>query len=320
MRPLPRSARHRLNERTARINRPGRHHGFVVIDKPAGWTSHDVVSRVRALLGERRVGHAGTLDPAATGVLPIAVGDATRVIEYLAAASKTYLAEVTFGITTDSADGDGRVTRAENASGLLADTIESALVQFEGEIEQIPPMHSAIRVGGKRLYELARAGKTVERTPRQVYISRADLISWAAPRATIEVDCSKGTYIRSLAQDLGNFLGTGAYLSNLVRTRTGCFVLDEAWTLRELCAELGSASWSDIASHSDSILMEWPALLLDEVEATNWRHGRDINSTGAASGMVRAYDNHGEWLGVGQGQLNAKESCWLPQKVVGGAA
>ncbi|MDQ3045122.1 MAG: tRNA pseudouridine(55) synthase TruB, partial [Chloroflexota bacterium] len=183
--------------------RPGRHHGFLIIDKPAGWTSHDVVARVRRLIDERRVGHAGTLDPAATGVLPIAVGDATRVVEYLTDASKSYVAEVTFGISTDSADGDGRVTRVADARELTADAIASALLKFVGRIEQVPPMHSAVRVGGRRLYELARTGVSVERQPRQVHIFRAELLTWTEQCATIAVDCSKGTYIRSIAQGLG---------------------------------------------------------------------------------------------------------------------
>src|SRR5215218_10057452 len=155
---------------TARSSRPPRYHGILVIDKPAGWTSHDVVARARRLLGERHIGHAGTLDPAATGVLPLAVGDATKVVEYLSDASKTYLAEITLGVETDSYDGDGRVLRVTTIDGVTPDDLERGLSTLRGEIDQVPPMHSALKVGGKRLYELARRGEEIERKPRRITI------------------------------------------------------------------------------------------------------------------------------------------------------
>lgn len=287
----------------------GRLHGIIVIDKPAGWTSHDVVARIRRLTGERRVGHAGTLDPAATGVLPVLVGDATRVVEFLSDADKAYRAEVTFGVRTDSGDIDGSVidTSPERPD---RDELERCLDGFRGDIEQTPPMHSAVKVGGMRLYEAARRGEVVDRQPRSVRISTLDLREWAEPVAMLDVVCSKGTYIRSLATDLGDRVGCCAYLSNLVRTRTGPFTLTDAWTLTQL-AEAGSgdieAEWEAIAHHPDAILADWPAIALDDAARERWYQGRapaplqgTPSHAGPGNGGVRAYDADGTWLGIGR--------------------
>ncbi|HEU5432398.1 MAG TPA: tRNA pseudouridine(55) synthase TruB, partial [Thermomicrobiales bacterium] len=198
-------------------------HGFLVIDKPAGWTSFDVVARARRLLGEKRIGHAGTLDPAATGVLPLAVGAARKTLEFLAEASKTYDAEITFGVETDTWDRDGAVVAMADAGELTRDQIAGALEPFRGSFAQTPPMHSAIKIGGRKLYQLARKGEEIERPARSVTIHALDLLGWESPVARLRVDCSKGTYIRSLAHDLGAALGMGAHLSALRRTRTGPF-------------------------------------------------------------------------------------------------
>ena len=293
-------------------------HGFLVVDKPAGWTSHDVVARARRLTRERRIGHAGTLDPAATGVLPLAVGSATRVLEYLAEASKTYLADIAFGVETDSLDGDGRVTSLRDASLLTRVDVEQLLRPFRGPINQLPPMHSAIKIGGRRLYELARQGEEIERPTRRVVISTLELIDWQPPVATLLVDCSKGTYIRSLARDLGAASGTGAHLSNLVRLRTGPFTLCEAITLRDLAEAALPWTWPSLAVHPDAVLDEWPALLLDDVAATAWSTGRALPAAGDASGMCRTYDAAGTWLGIGIADEVA--NLWRPAKVVESAA
>ena len=293
-------------------------HGFLVVDKPAGWTSHDVVARARRLLGERRIGHAGTLDPAATGVLPLAVGAATRVVEYLAEASKTYLAEVAFGVETDSHDADGRVVAVRDAAGLSREAVESALRTFHGPLDQIPPMHAAVKVEGRRLYELARRGEEVERAPRRVAIHVLELLDWAPPVATLLVDCSKGTYVRALARDLGAALGPGAHLANLVRLRTGPFALCQAITLAELAEAALPWAWPKLAVHPDAVIADWPALFLGGPEAAAWRSGRSLSVLGAAEGPVRAYDEAGTWLGVGAGDLAA--GAWRPLKVVGDAA
>ncbi|HEY7030837.1 MAG TPA: tRNA pseudouridine(55) synthase TruB [Thermomicrobiales bacterium] len=303
---------------TATASRPGRLHGILVVDKPAGWTSHDVVARVRRLLGERHVGHAGTLDPAATGVLPLAVGDATKVLEYLGDASKTYLAEIALGVETDSHDLDGRVTRLAPITEVSARSIESALASLRGEIDQVPPMHSALKVGGRRLYELARAGQEIERAPRRITVFALDLIDWLPPNATVLVDCSKGTYVRAIARDLGDRVGVGAYLSNLVRLRTGPFTLDDAWTLAELAGVDFDTEWHTVAIHPDVAMADRPALIIGGGEVRLWRNGGRFSAEGDERGPVRVYDTTGEWLGVGR--YDAESGAWRPVKVVGVAA
>ena len=301
-------------------------HGYVVIDKPAGWTSHDVVAKMRRILGERKIGHAGTLDPAATGVLPLAVGDATKTLEYLADDSKTYLAEITFGIETDSYDADGVVTAVNDPRDVDRAQIERALDAMLGFREQIPPMHSAIKIGGRRLYEAARRGEIVERPPRPVTFFELDLIDWQPPVAQVCVDCSKGTYVRTLAYDLGRTLGSGAYLSGLVRLRTGPFALEDAWTISALqvLADEGHdvlrSWWSQIAHHPDASIFQLPALVLDDSNARRWHQGgtvqRDMTSGVAPdSGPVRAYDSGGNWIGIGAPANSG--GGWAPAKVVG---
>ncbi len=283
------------------------------MDKPAGWTSHDVVGRVRRLIGERQVGHAGTLDPAATGVLPVAVGSATRVLEFMDDAAKTYVAEITFGVETDTFDADGQVTGVTDPLSLDQSGIARALYTFLGSQLQVPPMYSAVRVGGRRLYEEAREGRTVDRPARPVVFHQLDLLAWASPTATVLVECSKGTYVRSLAHDLGDHLGTGAHLSSLVRTRAGVFTVCQAWTLREL-AELDlPAVWAEVAFHPDIVLEEWPALILNDAEAKTWRQGNGI-AAAPIEARCRAYDAGGEWLGVGVGQADL--GVWRPSKVM----
>jgi tRNA pseudouridine55 synthase len=289
-------------------------HGYLVIDKPAGWTSFDVVARARRLLGEKRIGHAGTLDPAATGVLPLAVGMATKTLEFLNDASKSYLAEVTFGVETDSFDIDGRVTRIAGAEGLTREAVETALQRFLGPGEQVPPMHSAIKIGGQKLYELARRGEEIARPPRPVAFHLLELLDWEPPTATILVDCSKGTYIRSLARDLGEAAGAGAHLSNLVRLRSGPFDLCDAITMGELEQLDLPWAWPAIAIHPDVPTQEWPALILDDEGARRWRQGGTIRAEGAAEGSIRAYDAMGDWLGTGI--ADPAGAGWRPRKVV----
>jgi tRNA pseudouridine55 synthase len=278
----------------------GLYHGYLVFDKPAGWTSHDVVGKVRRILGERRVGHAGTLDPAAVGVLPIAVGLATRTVEYLSDASKAYVADITFGVTTDSADIDGTVTDIRDASGLTAADVTDALREFEGHQLQTPAMHSAIKVGGVRLYERARRGEDIEVASRPITIHDIRIVSWDAPVARVYIACSKGTYIRSIARDLGEALGTGAYMSNLVRVQTGPFTLEDAIRIDDLEELLKTSLWEDIAWHPDAVMHDWPAIVLDAEHALAWRQGKTLDHP-SIRGNVRVYDSNGMWLGVGQG-------------------
>jgi tRNA pseudouridine55 synthase len=291
----------------------GLYHGYLIIDKPAGMTSHDVVGRVRRVLGERRVGHAGTLDPAAVGVLPIAVGLATRTVEYLSDASKAYVAEITFGVSTDSSDIDGTVTRIGDASHLTQDAVEQAIEGFRGPQKQVPPMHSAIKIGGEKMYDLARRGEMVELPPRPITIHSIRLESWKGPVAEVYLHCSKGTYIRSLARDLGDQLGTGAYMSNLVRVQTGPFSLEDAIRLDQLEDLVATEPWSSIAWHPDASLMDWPAVILGDDEARSWRNGNSLRVPGAEGG-VRVYDDAGHWLGVGH--AGPGEERVRPVKVV----
>ncbi|CAN5687698.1 hypothetical protein BH09CHL1_BH09CHL1_28060 [soil metagenome] len=300
----------------ARRSRPARLHGVLIIDKPAGWTSHDVVARVRRLVGEKKVGHSGPLDPMATGVLPVGVGDATRMIEYLAEAGKRYLAEVTFGVQTDTLDAEGNVTKTADPSALSESIVAEALKQFQGPLEQIPPMHAAIKVDGVKLYELARKGIEIERVARPVTIYEITLLEWNAPIATIDISCSKGFYVRSLARDLGDVLGVGAHLSNLVRVSTGPFSLDDAWTLTEL-GQLDrddfSEQWSSIAVHPDSMVGDKPAIILNEETRRRWINGMGFVAEGVTDEIVSVYADTGEWMGSGHGDLSRNE--WVPTKV-----
>jgi tRNA pseudouridine55 synthase len=288
-------------------------HGYLVIDKPAGWTSFDVVARVRRLLGQKRVGHAGTLDPATTGVLPLAVGAATKTLEFLNDASKTYLAEITFGVATDSHDGDGHVTALGDASTVTEGMVESVLKSLLGEQQQSPPMHAAIKIGGQKLYELAHRGESIDRPPRPVTFFLLDLLHWDPPTVTILVDCSKGTYIRSLARDLGEVLGTGAYLSNLVRLRSGPFDLCQTITMHELAELPWPWAWPLVAIHPDLPVQAWPALILEPDQTRRWVQGSLIPDSGA-SGPIRAYDRYGTWLGTGH--ADEAGMGWRPRKVV----
>src|SRR5581483_10072751 len=208
--------------------------GIFNIYKSTGMTSHDVVAKMRKLLQQRRVGHAGTLDPAASGVLPICAGLATRVAEYLSESGKAYQATIIFGIETDTYDAEGEVTRTTSADNLRREYIEKTLVQFRGRQMQIPPRYSAIKIQGQAAYKRTRAGEEVSMEARPIEITRLEIVHWHNPQLILDVECSKGTYIRSLAYDLGRALGCGAHLAGLVRTRSGPLRLEESVTLEEL--------------------------------------------------------------------------------------
>jgi tRNA pseudouridine55 synthase len=213
--------------------------GLLVVDKPAGWTSHDVVAKLRRATRQRRIGHAGTLDPDATGVLLVGLGRVTRLLRYLQDTTKTYRGEIAFGVATSTLDAAGEEL-ARAAMPLDEATVRAAMRAFVGDIEQVPPMVSALKVGGRRLHELAREGKEVERVPRRVRIDRYELetfVPGAFPRATVLVDCSSGTYVRTLAADLGTVLGGRAHLAALRRLRVGSFTLDDATPLDALLGD-----------------------------------------------------------------------------------
>ena len=290
-------------------------HGILVINKEPGWTSHDVVARVRRIIGERKVGHTGTLDPAATGVQPVCIGAATKVIEYLQDEGKTYYAEVVLGVATDTDDLEGQIVAEAPLPDLTADDLDRVLAPFRGEIDQLPPMYAAIKIGGRKLYEIARGGETIERAPRRVRIDTLAVLGWEPPVLRLLIDCGKGTYIRALARDLGAALGCGAYLQRLVRLRTGPFFLDQALTLEELAEEFAETPWPELALHPDTALLDWPVLVLDEAHALAWQQGKDIRlGQGAADEHCRAYSTEGDWLGLGR--FDAERGAWRPEKVV----
>ena len=214
-------------------------HGLVVVDKPAGCTSHDVIAKLRKVYGQRRVGHAGTLDPDATGVLLVGLGRATRLLRFLQESTKAYRGTVSFGVATTTLDAAGDVLE-QRPMPVTRDEVEAVAPRFVGEIDQLPPMVSAVKIGGRRLHELARKGESVEREPRRVHVTRLDVEEFEPgpyPRATVLVECSSGTYIRSLAADLGDALGGLAHLAALRRLRVGSFTLDEAHPLEAVEAD-----------------------------------------------------------------------------------
>jgi tRNA pseudouridine55 synthase len=234
--------------------------GILLIDKPQGMTSHDVVRRVRRLLRTRRVGHTGTLDPLATGVLPVAVGEATRIVQFLMEGDKTYRAVLKLGATTTTQDAEGEVLERRPVEGITTEAVMAAARSFEGVIRQLPPMYSALKKDGVPLYRLARQGIEVERESREVRIDRLQILDVALPLITLEVDCSKGTYVRTLCHDLGLALGTGGHLVALRRTRSGSFTEADCVTLEQLEAD-GAAAPPLLSV--DEALRGMPALEVD---------------------------------------------------------
>ncbi len=260
--------------------------GCLIIDKPAGCTSHDVVDRVRRALGTRKVGHAGTLDPDATGVLVLGVGAGTKLLQFVTGADKSYVGDVVFGVETSTLDAAGEVTATHEMS-LEADAVSAAAATFIGDIEQIPPMVSAIKVDGKRLHELAREGKEIEREPRPVTVHRYDTEPTNDPlvyRAT--VDCGSGTYVRSLAADLGTALGGGAHLRDLRRTAVGSFTLDDAVALDAFEAEPLQA-----LAPVRSMLRDLPAIEVDDTVANQVRNGRSLGESAGSGRLVIVHND-----------------------------
>ncbi|HEY7834342.1 MAG TPA: tRNA pseudouridine(55) synthase TruB [Ktedonobacterales bacterium] len=247
--------------------------GIFNLDKSAGMTSHDVVARVRRLTHQRRVGHAGTLDPAATGVLPVCVGQATRVAEYLSERGKAYRATIRFGAVTDTYDAEGQVVRTAPVA-LTEAEVAAVLPGFLGPQLQVPPIYSALKRDGRPLYELARAGEAVTVAPRPIVIESLTIVTWASPDLVLDVDCGKGTYIRSLAYDLGERLGPGAHLAALVRTRSGPFSLNDSITLEELELVLVDGTWPDHLYAPDEALLDRDAAILGPASETRLRNGQ----------------------------------------------
>jgi len=269
--------------------------GICIVDKPSGWTSHDVVARARKLLGTRRVGHAGTLDPMATGVLVLGVGRATRLLTFITGVGKSYSATIRFGVETDSLDADGQETARHDMVGLDPAAVIDGAARLTGPIQQIPPMVSAIKVDGRRLHELAREGVEIERAPRPVVVSRFDVAATSDPLVwDATIDCSSGTYVRSLAADLGHALGGGAHLAALRRTAVGPFLLSEAHPLTDMVV----LDLVEGVRHLDRVMVADPV--------AGWvRHGRVLSEAELGTLLPPDHDT-GPWAVLdGSGSLLA---------------
>jgi tRNA pseudouridine55 synthase len=290
--------------------------GILNLDKPKGKTSFDVVALVRRLSGERRVGHAGTLDPEATGVLPVFLGQGTRLIEYLADEAKVYRAEIELGIATDTYDAAGKITQRGDISSLTREQLETAVSLFAGFIDQTPPMYSAIKHKGVPLYRLARAGVEVPRKSRKVEITHLKIMDWKPPLLTLEVECSRGTYIRSIAHDLGQRLGCGAHLKNLVRLKSGPFNISDAIPILELEAAFRQGNWKELLQPIDAAVLHLPAVTVSEDDEKAVLNGRPLTAVvaeGTTAKLRRAYSSEGRFIAILR--YNDDGGYWKPEKV-----
>jgi tRNA pseudouridine55 synthase len=307
--------------------------GILVINKPSGMTSHDVIFQLRRILHEKKIGHTGTLDPDATGVLPVCIGKATKIIQYLEDKEKGYEGTITLGIETDSMDASGEITRVSDSSEIKSDDIESVLKKFVGEIDQIPPMVSAKKVNGERLYKLARQGKIVDRKPVKIRIYNLELTKFYEEKIP-EVDehktftkfnfsvlCSRGTYVRAIASDIGDALGCGAHLSRLVRTRSGRFTIEDSIGLDEIKADPQIAI--SLMISIDNALSSMPAIIVNEIGKRKFTNGVQVDITDIlscdseikANDIIRIHDNSGMLLGIGEAFQSIQEIIFRPVKV-----
>ena len=265
--------------------------GIVIIDKPQGWTSQDVTARLRRVFNTRRIGHGGTLDPMATGVLPVFVGRATRGVEFFEHAEKTYETVLRLGITTDTEDISGTVLTEQEAF-VTKKQLEEVLEQFRGQILQVPPMYSALKINGQKLVDLARKGKEVERQPRPITIHELEMVDFAGETATLRVRCSKGTYIRTLCKDIGEALGCGGCMAALRRVQAGEYTIDQAVPLLSL---LEMENPEQVLRNVDTMFRNYPAVTLSEKQKTRCLHGNSF-TVKTADGTYRAYGPQGDFL------------------------
>lgn len=287
--------------------------GVLVIDKPVGVTSHGVVEIVRRGTGIRRAGHTGTLDPRASGVLVVLIGPAVRLSEYVASDDKRYQATIRLGTTTDTYDSEGRITSTHSFEGITEEQVREVLEGFKGEIEQVPPPYSAIRVKGRRAYDMARKGEPVELKPRKIQVYELELLEWAPPDLVVDVYCSSGTYVRSLAHDLGEALGCGAYLVGLRRTRSGHFTLRQAVSLRRLQEAFQQGNWYQYLIPAAEAVPQFPILTLNAEEMDEVYHGHRIPAEPNSPEMVRALSEQGDLVALLQFVPETNE--WQPKKV-----
>ena len=273
--------------------------GILVIDKSAGWTSQDVAAKLRGVFHERRVGHGGTLDPMATGVLPVFIGRATRAAEFLESAEKEYVAGLRLGVVTDTQDTSGTVLETNSVCVTRAQ-LEVALRQFLGPIEQIPPMYSAIKINGQKLYELARRGQEVARRPRSITIHALELLEGEDADWTIRVRCSKGTYVRTLCHDLGRALGCGGCMSSLRRTRAGSFTLAQAVTMQQVLDFAAGQDPQQLLMPVDAVFAAHPPLIVTLGQAAKLKNGAQVKDWQFQPGTYRVYAEDGEFLLLGR--------------------
>ena len=294
--------------------------GILNINKPCGVTSFSIVKLVRRLTGVKRVGHAGTLDPIADGVLPICLGHATRIVEYLVGAPKVYAATVRLGAATDTYDSEGAVTETGDWSSVTQEQVQAALAGFIGAIQQLPPMYSALKFKGQPLYRYAREGKSVPRAARTVNVYRLELRSFAPPLVELYMEVGRGAYVRSLAHDLGERLGCHGHLEQLTRVRTGPFDVERALSIEAFEAAVEAGTWEQLLQPVDVVLESWYAALLAEEHSRDVRLGRIVELEAASEGFAelpsdtqcRAYSASGDFLAV----LKYEGSgLWKPEKV-----
>jgi len=295
--------------------------GVLNVRKPAGPTSHDVVDEIRRIFGLKRVGHAGTLDPMASGVLVVCLGRATRIVEYLMGLPKEYRARMILGISTDTQDSTGAVIADRDASGVTRDSFEKAVRQFIGEIEQVPPMISAIKHGGERLYKLARQGKSVERAPRRVRVYSIDVVAFEEANrksAEIIVRCSSGTYIRTLCSDIGGVLGCGAHMSALERTKVGRFAVEDSVTVEDLERAAQEGRLNSLVIGMAQALSDLPCVIIGVEDVLRAANGMTVPCFGTDSlaGPVRILSQDGFLIGCGE-VITDRVGCSVkPRKVL----
>ena len=286
--------------------------GVLVVDKPVGLTSHDVVQIIRNGTNIRRAGHTGTLDPRPSGVLVVLLGPAVRLSEYVSASDKRYQAVLRLGTRTDTYDAEGTVLESSPVN-ITEEQFKESLAKFVGEIEQVPPPYSAIKVQGRRSYDLARSGEEVELAPRKINVYNLELLEWATPEAVIDVYCSSGTYVRSLAHDVGEDLGCGAHLIGLRRTKSGRFSLRDAVPLSKLRDAFDKGNWYQYLIPAAEALSEWPAVELTSQEVDAIRHGNRIPADASIGNQARGVSEQGELVALME--LVAESNEWKPKKV-----
>ncbi len=292
--------------------------GIINVNKPSGPTSFAIVAHIKRLIGEKRIGHGGTLDPLASGVLPLFLGRATRLVEYLHEYPKTYLADIILGIATDTFDVEGQVVATTDASEVAQEEVSAALAHFRGVITQTPPSYSALKRNGRPLYELARQGLMPEASPRQTTIYRLEIVAFQPPLLTLNIECGKGTYIRSLANDLGRELGVGAHLTSLVRTSYGPFYINDAVDSHRLAEAAAQNTISSFVQPLDAVLAPWPAVTLTEAQEQAVRFGQQLSIEAREAHRLRAYGKDGRLLALLM--LDSETGAWQPSKVLSNLA